>query len=152
VIVVRGQEGHLEFQCPILYSILLANVAESDGLFHAGVAWSWRRRVNWNCRLGHLARGSLDAEQSDGLTRDDTVVQLEDFSVLSRPCRNAFQDHPNHSTLFKVASLDVLNQADKRLREELAQEIRETEYRSITIPRQRTSRMRMTKTLCLRVS
>jgi hypothetical protein len=104
-------------------SILTANVAASGRLFHVGAGWSWRR--------------SLDAEQSDGLTRDDTVVQVEDFSGLSKPCRDAFQDHPDNPTLFKVASLDALNQADKKLREELARESREAKYGSITIPRQR---------------
>ena len=104
-------------------SILTANVAASGRLFYVGAGWSWRR--------------SLDAEQSDGLTRDDTVVQVEDFSGLSKPYRDAFKDHPDNPTLFKVASLEALKQTDQGLREELARESLETKYGSITIPRQK---------------
>jgi hypothetical protein len=104
-------------------SILTANVAAAGRLFYIGAGWSWRR--------------SLDAEQSDGLTPDETAVQVEDFSGLSKPYCDAFKDYPDNPSLFKVASLDALKEADKRLREELARESRETKYRSITIPRQR---------------
>jgi hypothetical protein len=84
-----------------------------------------------------LRQSILDAEQSDGLARDDTVVQVEDFSGRSKPYRDAFKDHPDNPTLFKVASLEALKQTDQGLWEELARESLETKYGSITIPRQR---------------
>lgn len=79
--------------------ILTGNVIADGRTFHVGAGWSWQR--------------SLDAEQSKGTSAEDTVIQIEDYRGLETKYQDAYGDHPENPSLFKVASLAGLERAER---------------------------------------
>ena len=81
-------------------NILTGNVIADGRTFHVGAGWSWRR--------------SLDAEQSKGTRATETVIQNEDYSALDKELKNAYREHPENPSLFKVASLSELTRTEQK--------------------------------------
>lgn len=79
--------------------IMTANVAAAGRLFHVGAGWSWRT--------------SLEAEQSDGLRAQDTVLQVEDHLALERSYQQAYREHASHPSLYRIASEEALRIAQR---------------------------------------
>lgn len=74
--------------------VLTGNVRADGRIFHVGAGWSWQR--------------SLDAEQAAGNKAGDSVIQNEDYAALDAHLQEPYIDHPEHPTLFKVASVETL--------------------------------------------
>lgn len=86
-------------------SILTGNIVVDSRTFHVGAGWGWQR--------------SLDAEQSEGTSPEETVIQVEDYRGLDDEYRAPYREHKENPTLFKVASYEALRRAATKRQEAL---------------------------------